>query len=77
LAKPDPILAWNEAMLRAIKDEHTPPPLAARNLAILHAAMYDTVNTIRRTHAPYRFRETRNVNVRPVDASAEVAATMA
>ena len=44
---------WNEAMLNAIRRENTPPPLAARNLAILHVALFDAVNSIERTHKPY------------------------
>src|SRR5437763_674719 len=46
----DVVLRWNETALNAIRAEGTPPPLAARNLAIVHAAIYDAVNAIRRTH---------------------------
>lgn len=35
------VLRWNHAMLDAIRTETTPPPLAARNLAILHLAIED------------------------------------
>jgi hypothetical protein len=49
----DPVLQWNEAALLAIKAEKTPPPLAVRHLAILHIAVFDAVNTIRRTHKPF------------------------
>jgi hypothetical protein len=49
----DPILVWNEAALQAIRAEKTPPPLAARHLAIMHVAMFDSVNAIRRTHRPF------------------------
>ncbi len=68
----DVIMYWNEAALHAIKSERTPPPLAARNLAILHAAMYDAVNAIDGKHRPYR------VTIRPQGAvSAEVASAIA
>lgn len=40
------VLDWNNAMLQAIKAAGTPPPYAARNLAIVHAAIYDAVNSI-------------------------------
>lgn len=50
----DAVLTWNEAALEAIRKARTPPPIAARNLAILHGAIYDTVNTIDRTHQSYR-----------------------
>ncbi len=51
-ARPDLVLKWNEVALASIRAERTPPPLAARNLAILHIAIYDAVNTIERTHQP-------------------------
>jgi len=44
---------WNDAVLNAIRRENTPPALAARNLAILHLAIYDAINSIERTHTPY------------------------
>lgn len=51
---PDVILQWNEIILGAIRAERTPPPQAARHLALVHAAMYDAVNAIVRTHRPFR-----------------------
>ncbi len=75
-AKPEPprdvILLWNEAALTAIKTEKTPPPLAARNLAIVHVAMYDAVNAIRNSHQPFQVR----VRARR-GTSAEAAAAIA
>jgi PAP2 superfamily len=70
--KPDVILTWNSVLLEIIKAEKTPPPLASRNLAILHAAMYDTVNAITPTHSPYRVQEEA-----PAGASPECAASIA
>ena len=52
-ARADVVTDWNEAALDAIRARGTAPPAAARNLAILHAAIYDAVNGIRRTHEPY------------------------
>jgi hypothetical protein len=40
------VARWNEATLAAVKAERTPPPVAARNLAIVHVAMYDAVALI-------------------------------
>jgi hypothetical protein len=40
---PEPVARWNEAALAAVKAERTPPPVAARNLAVVHVAMYDAV----------------------------------
>ncbi|MBK8097067.1 MAG: phosphatase PAP2 family protein [Planctomycetes bacterium] len=42
----DPVLDWNGAALAAIRSGGTPPPAAARNLAILHSAIHDAVNGI-------------------------------
>ncbi len=53
-ADADVVLAWNDAALAAVKADRTPPPLAARNLAMVHVAVYDAVNGIRRTHRPFR-----------------------
>src|SRR5688572_358732 len=39
------VLEWNAALLDAIRAETSPPPLAARNLAIVHIAIHDAVNT--------------------------------
>jgi len=52
-ARPDMVLKWNEIALEAIRAERTPPPVAARNLAIMHLAIYDAVMAIERTHQPY------------------------
>jgi hypothetical protein len=51
--KPDIVLRWNEAVLQAIKAEKTSPPQAARNLAMVHGAIYDAVNAITRTRQRY------------------------
>lgn len=49
----DTVLEWNRHALDAIRRDRTPPPLAARNLAILHAAIFDSVNPIYQSHKPY------------------------
>lgn len=46
LAAQDPLRSWNTAALDAIRALRTPPPAAARSLAIAHAAMHDAVNGI-------------------------------
>ena len=40
-ARQDAVLVWNDTVLEAIRADRTPPPLAARNLAMVHAAVYD------------------------------------
>jgi hypothetical protein len=68
----DAVLYWNEVALKAIKTERTPPPQAARNLAILHAAIYDAINALDGRYRPYR------VAMRPQgNISAECAAAIA
>ncbi len=49
------ILDWNALMVSAIKEDDSGPTLSSRNLAILHAAIYDAVNSIDRSHQPYAF----------------------
>ena len=71
-APADVVLLWNETVLNAIRAERTPPPLAARHLAIVHAAIYDAVNSIQRTHQPYYVRVEA-----PADALPEVVAAVA
>jgi membrane-associated phospholipid phosphatase len=71
-SKPDVVFRWNEMILTAIKTDRTPPPMAARNLAIIHAAIYDAVNSIYRTHRAY------HVDAKPRgETSAEAAAAVA
>ncbi len=35
------VILWNEALLQAIRDNHTGPSVAARALAMVHTAIYD------------------------------------
>ena len=46
-AKADIVTDWNTLALNAIRTNRTAPPIAARNLAILHIAIYDAVNGIK------------------------------
>ncbi len=43
-------------MMAAIRADNTGPTVSTRNLAILNVATYDAVNSITRTHQPYRFQ---------------------
>jgi len=52
-AKADLVTDWNSLALDAIRAGKTPPPLAARNLAILHAAIFDACNGISQNCQPY------------------------
>jgi len=55
-AQADIITDWNTQALNAFRANRTAPPIASRQLAILHASMYDAVNGITRTHESYRVR---------------------
>ena len=71
-ARADEVIDWNRAALDAIRADRTPPPVASRALAMLHAAVYDAVNGISRTHETYRVPSTV-----PASASKEAAASAA
>ncbi len=68
----DPVLDWNSLMIDAIRSDNSGPTLSSRNLAILHTAIYDAVNSVVRTHQPYRFQLDA-----PAETSAEAAAATA
>lgn len=52
-ANGDIVTDWNQLALQSIVNVPTPPPRAARNLAMVHTAIYDAVNSIDGTHTPY------------------------
>src|SRR5262249_55613832 len=64
------VLDWNAMMMAAIRQDNSSPTLSTRNLAILHLAIYDSVNSIVGTHQPYNFLETP-----PAGAAPEAAAS--
>ena len=72
-AKQDMVLRWNTVALDAIRAERTPPPMAARNLAIVHIAIYDAVNAIYRTHRPYGIDAVPEAGASPEAAAAAAA----
>jgi hypothetical protein len=71
-AQADVVTDWNNHLLNAIRTNRTTPPMASRQLATLHASIYDAVNGITRTHETYRVRG----NV-PASALTEAAAAAA
>jgi hypothetical protein len=68
----DVVNDWNSSALDAIRAERTPPPIASRALAMLHASIYDAINGIARTHEPYFVQ-----SAVPSSASKEAAASAA
>jgi hypothetical protein len=73
IAPKDVVLRWNEAALFAIRNEKTPAPIAARNLALLHTAIFDAVNAVSRTHVSFYVGAGAPRNTSP-EAAAAVAA---
>lgn len=71
----NPVLQWNRLLLLLVRTPGAQPATvhATRSFAIMHAAIYDAVNSIDRTHRRYL------VEVAPAsrDASQEAAATSA
>ncbi len=65
----DVVLEWNALMIDAIRVDNTAPTLSTRNLAIMHTAIYDSVNSVLRTHQPYLSELDT-----PLDTSPEAAA---
>lgn len=49
----NPVIEWNGVMLNAVRTASTAPPLASRNMAMVHAAIYDAVNSISKKYTPY------------------------
>lgn len=48
------VLDWNALIVDAIRVDNSGPTVSTRNLAILHTAVYDAVNSVIRSHQPYR-----------------------
>jgi membrane-associated phospholipid phosphatase len=71
-AHADVVTDWNTAALNAIRGAKTTPPAASRALAILHLSIYDAVNGIDRSRAPYLVPSTV-----PRSASIDAAAAAA
>ncbi len=71
--RPDMVLRWNAVALNAIRAEKTPPPLAARNLAIVHVAIFDAVNAVARNYRPYAVDASPEPGASPAAAAAAAA----
>jgi hypothetical protein len=65
----DPVIEWNANALRTIVTAGSAPPVTARNLAIVHAAVFDAVNSVQGGYQPYKFKLAA-----PAGASADAAA---
>src|SRR6267378_447914 len=57
---PNPVLQWNRILLAIVRTPGAQPATIhpTRSFALMHAAIYDAVNAIARTHEPYLVRLT-------------------
>jgi hypothetical protein len=55
-ATADVITDWNENAVAAGYKARVSPALSARNVAMVHVAMFEAVNSIETRYAPYRAR---------------------
>jgi len=72
----DPVVQWNRTLLQIVRTAGAQPPTVhpTRSFAILHAAIYDAVNGIDRTHQPYLIRVSGVLPSASQDAAAAAAA---
>lgn len=66
------ITDWNSILLDTVRTAGTAPPIAARNMAMVHTAIYNAVNSIDRSHSFYKTQLEA-----PAGASQEAAAAAA
>lgn len=73
-ASADPVIQWNRILLGILRTPGAQPATihATRSMAILHAAIYDAVNAITKTNAPYlvKVRAPRGASERAAVAAA-------
>src|SRR5437879_11409456 len=71
----DEVIQWNKTLLTIVRTPGAQPATVhpTRSFAILHAAIYDAVNAIDRTHRPYLV----HLSGVPRDASQEAAVAAA
>lgn len=71
----NPVIQWNKTLLTIVRTKGAQPPTIhpTRSFAILHAAIYDAVNSIDGDHRPYRI----HIEGVPRHASQDAAADQA
>jgi PAP2 superfamily len=72
----NPVVQWNRTLLAIVRTAGAQPATVhpTRSFAIMHAAIYDAVNAIDRTHKPYLVRLTGVSRFASQDAAAASAA---
>jgi hypothetical protein len=70
-ASADVITDWNEKVVNASLAAQQPPPVQARNIAMVHLAMFDALDSIEPRYTPYRMQlQVPNTTSREAAASA-------
>jgi PAP2 superfamily len=72
-ARADAVTDWNITAIRASQATGQPNPRLARNMAMVHAAIYDAINAIDRRHTAYAV-DTKATTGASIDAAAAAAA---
>src|SRR5215472_1367282 len=76
-ARADMVTEWNANAVKAVQRElSAAPPVEARALAIVQAAVYDAVNGIVQEYEPYFVAEQAPPGARPEAAAAQAAYTV-
>src|ERR1700674_2993669 len=71
----NPVVEWNKAMLQIVRTGAQPSTVhPTRSFAIVHAAIYDAVDSIDRTHAPYLISFSQTARTASQEAAAAAAA---
>jgi hypothetical protein len=68
----DVVTDWNTSHLKSIRTASTNPPKASRQMAILHLAIHDTIQSFNQVYRPYYVNQTA-----PAGASLEAAVAAA
>jgi membrane-associated phospholipid phosphatase len=73
---PGPVIEWNQVVLQLLRTPGAQPATVhpTRTLAILHAAIYDAVNSIGKSNAPYQVLLSNVASSASQDAAASSAA---
>jgi hypothetical protein len=72
-ARADVVTDWNMTAIRAAQASGQPNPMFARNMAMVHASIYDAINAIDRRHTAYAV-DTKAKPGASIDAAAAAAA---
>src|SRR5580765_6286793 len=72
----NPVVQWNRTLLQIVRTAGAQPGTVhpTRSFAMLHAAIYDAVNAIDRTHQPYLIRLSGVSRIASQEAAATAAA---